>query len=280
MDIALLKTFLEVARLRHFGHAAEKLCVTQSAVSARIKLLESTLGEELLSRKRNDIQLTPAGQRLIRHAESIVRGWERARQELALEPEIASIAIGFSFDLWDAMVRDWSGNLWINEPDLALQLEMHTLAVLSERVAAGQLDVAFLFEPPQIPGIEIFKVSEINLCLYSTEAGQSMEQAFTQNYILVDWGMSFGIRHAAFYGDRPAPKIRTSTGSMAKELLTTQGGAAYLSEQSVQSDLDHSLLHLVTDAPVINRPVFTIYRTGRDDEKRLVELIKQLDHFA
>ena len=40
MDIDLLRTFLEVYRTRHFGRTAENLYLTQSAVSARIRLLE------------------------------------------------------------------------------------------------------------------------------------------------------------------------------------------------------------------------------------------------
>ena len=40
MDIRFLTTFIEVAKTRHFGKAAENLYLTQSAVSARIKLLE------------------------------------------------------------------------------------------------------------------------------------------------------------------------------------------------------------------------------------------------
>ena len=44
MDIALLKTFLEVAKTRHFGRAAENLYITQAAVSARIKQMEEDLG--------------------------------------------------------------------------------------------------------------------------------------------------------------------------------------------------------------------------------------------
>ena len=69
MDIELLRTFLAVVRTRHFGRAADELCVTQSAVSARIRQLEKTLGKPLFSRIRNNIQLTPEG----RQAASLVR---------------------------------------------------------------------------------------------------------------------------------------------------------------------------------------------------------------
>jgi DNA-binding transcriptional LysR family regulator len=72
MDIDLLKTFLEVNRTRHFGRAAENLFLTQSAVSARVRQLEDTIGVPLFTRTRNDIQLTPAGTRLLKYAESIL----------------------------------------------------------------------------------------------------------------------------------------------------------------------------------------------------------------
>ena len=106
MDIDLLKTFLEVYRTRHFGRTAENLYLTQSAVSARIRLLEETLGVPLFTRTRNDIQLTPAGTRLLKYAESILNAWSRARQDTALgEEDKISLAIGASYSLWDILLQ-------------------------------------------------------------------------------------------------------------------------------------------------------------------------------
>ena len=79
MDIDLLRTFLEVQRTRHFGHAAKSLFVTQSAVSSRIRLLEEMVGAQLFTRTRNDIQLTSAGKRLLKTAEAILHLWEEAK---------------------------------------------------------------------------------------------------------------------------------------------------------------------------------------------------------
>lgn len=72
MDTELLKTFLEVSRTRHFGRAAESLYLTQSAVSFRIRQLENQLGANLFTRHRNNIRLTPAGERLLPYAESLM----------------------------------------------------------------------------------------------------------------------------------------------------------------------------------------------------------------
>ena len=63
MDIDLLRTFLEVERLRHFRKAADELFITQAAVSSRIKLLEEILGVQLFTRQKRQIDLTPQGHR-------------------------------------------------------------------------------------------------------------------------------------------------------------------------------------------------------------------------
>ncbi len=72
MDTELLKTFLEVSRTRHFGRAAEALYLTQSAVSFRIRQLENQLGVNLFTRHRNNIRLTPAGEKLLPYAETLM----------------------------------------------------------------------------------------------------------------------------------------------------------------------------------------------------------------
>ncbi|MGR5543027.1 LysR family transcriptional regulator, partial [Vibrio campbellii] len=61
MDVKVFRTFLEVARTKHFGKASENLYITQAAVSARIKQLENYFDTQLFTRDRNNIKLTSAG---------------------------------------------------------------------------------------------------------------------------------------------------------------------------------------------------------------------------
>ena len=84
MDINDFRTFIEVSRTRHFGQAAKNLFITQSAVSARIRLLEDVLGKKLFVRQRNNIQLTPEGEQLLAHAEIITTAWNNARQTIGV----------------------------------------------------------------------------------------------------------------------------------------------------------------------------------------------------
>ncbi|SUI42672.1 HTH-type transcriptional regulator gltC [Serratia marcescens] len=102
MDTELLKTFLEVSRTRHFGRAAESLYLTQSAVSFRIRQLENQLGANLFTRHRNNIRLTPAGERLLPYAESLMNTWQLAKKEVVRSLQHTELSIGATASLWEA----------------------------------------------------------------------------------------------------------------------------------------------------------------------------------
>ncbi len=275
MDIALLKTFLEVSRTRHFGQAAERLHVTQSAVSARIKLLEEALGTELFVRKRNDLQLTASGGRLKRHAEAIVNEWNRARQELLLEPAVEQVlALGFQLDLWSMVGAGYIDRLLAGEPRFALRLETLSQAALAEQVASGTLDMAFVFDAPPIQDLAIRQLGDVALMLVSTAPGATLASALGEGYVYVDWGTAFSLDHSRLLGDRPAPRLRAGFGLLALDLLMARGGSAFLAEPMADPALRAGRLHRVADAPVIERQVFCVYRSGRADEDLLLAVAR------
>jgi DNA-binding transcriptional LysR family regulator len=274
MDTTLLKTFLEVARLRHFGKAADRLFVTQSAVSARIKQLEDTLGVTLFSRKRNDIQLTAAGQRLRAHAETIVRAWERARKELALQPGVsASLAVGHAPDLWEIVGRDWVLAAKAAHPDLALHLELGPQTALAEGLQVGRLDLIVVFDAPAANDLALHDLGRVRLQLVSSRSALSPAKALSERYILVDWGTSFAISHQRHFGELATPMIRVTQGRQALDLILAEGGSAYLPQSQVAAAVAAGRLHLVADAPVIERGVVAVHRAGRDDDDLLQALV-------
>lgn len=272
MDVALLKTFLEVARTRHFGKAAEALYVTQSAVSARIKLLESNLGVELFTRRRNDIQLTPAGNRLRKHAETIVRGWERARHDVASDSEFGgALAVGCQRDLWNILLLRWVIDMRRHTPEAVLNIDIQAPDVLVQRLVSGVLDLAFLFEPPQISDLEIRSVAEIPLILVTDRPDLDLTRAVGQDYLTVDWGGAFAQSFAENFPDMPLPRIRLGSGALALDLLLAMGGAAYLAEPMVRRHLEEERLFSVKDAPVITRHAFAVSRPGEGKRRGLME---------
>lgn len=267
MDIESLRTFLEVVRTRHFGKAAEELCVTQSAVSARIRHLEQTLGVSLFTRQRNNIQLTPEGRQLQKHAETIVQVWIRARQETGLRAEFThGLAVGAMWDLWETLLRDWVAKLRRDVPETALQVEAGTADLLIRKLLEGVIDLAVLFEPPRLPELELRELGCVNLVLASTQRGQPLEQAFESGYIMVDWGTAFAHAHARHFPDMPAAALHVNLGALALRHLQHSHGAAYLPEQLLVTANSSRQLYRVRHAPSIERPVYAIYRSGSDRE--------------
>ena len=105
MDINLARTFLEIVACHSFVQAAERLHVTQTAVSARVKTLEDLLGRQLFVRNKAGASLTPAGEQFVRHAMTLVQVWERARQQMAVPPDRrALVTVGCEISLWQPLL--------------------------------------------------------------------------------------------------------------------------------------------------------------------------------
>lgn len=82
MDIDVLKSLAAVAETGSFSRAATSLCISQSAVSKRIKLLEEHLGVTLLDRSGPAMQLTSAGKIVVKNAKAVVELCNRCVDEL------------------------------------------------------------------------------------------------------------------------------------------------------------------------------------------------------
>ena len=77
MDLVALRSFVTVVEEASFSRAAERLHVAQPAVSQQVRRLERQLGAALLRRSTRRVDLTPAGERLLPRARSILADVER-----------------------------------------------------------------------------------------------------------------------------------------------------------------------------------------------------------
>lgn len=267
MDLELLRTFLELNRTRHFGRAAETLQITQAAVSSRLKTLEQLLGVALFDRTRREIRLTPAGSRLIRHAELQIAAWRVARQDVSRAGASEQLVIGGSLRLWDVLLQRWLHDLRHAKPDMAILAESQTAEVLTRRLIDGTLDVAIMLEPAQLDNLQIREITRIELVCVSSEAGLTIDRALASQYLFVDWGLAFGLDHRRMFPDAPESMTRVSHPKMALEYLTAIGGSAYLPLSMIRRELASETLHRVKDAPAIQRQAFATFavRSSRLD---------------
>jgi len=169
MNIDLARTFLEIVDTGNFNRAAERLSVTQSTVSMRIKALEDELGRPLFVRSKSGTQLTAAGMQFRRYATTMVRVWEQARQELALPPGFRTVlTVGGEVSLWDRLLVQWIPWMRTAMPDVALRVEVGLSDGLMRKLIEGLLDVCVMYSPTSRPGLHIEKLVDERLVLVST----------------------------------------------------------------------------------------------------------------
>jgi len=82
MHASVLKYFVEVAQSGSVRKASERLYVAASAVNRQILKLEDELGTELFDRMPGGLRLNPAGERLLRHVQETLHGYQVLRTEL------------------------------------------------------------------------------------------------------------------------------------------------------------------------------------------------------
>lgn len=277
MDTELLKTFIEVQRTRHFGKAAENLYLTQSAVSFRIRQLEQQLGVHLFSRYRNNIQLTSAGERLLPHAEAMLTALQRAKQDVAVSAEQAiQLSIAATANIWDAFLLQGFISMQQALPGLSWRAESLGREQIARQVMERHFDLAILFDAPKVEEMQIDKLGDIQLLPVTTQSGYTAQSAMSKQYILVDWGTAFDIQHARHFPDLPPPQLRTGSARIALELMQQGGGSAYLPQTMVQPLLEDGSLHLIADAPVMQRELFAVSLPKAAHRLKIADIIAQL----
>ena len=274
MDTELLRTFLEVERTRHFGRAAENLYLTQAAVSSRIRQLENTLGVSLFNRHRNNINLTPAGERLKPHAEAVITSWNRAIQESSLgSHQTLQIAIGGPPNLWDSLLQEYLHQLYHHLPGIALRAIAHDRVSLIQQLLSHTMDIALMFDPPKVEELQTLKIQTINLLLVSSYPNMAFEQIFDHSYIQVDWGTSFNIKHSQLQENTVPPMMHTSSGRIALDFMLENGGSCYLPESIAKPYIDSEKLYLIPQAPTVSRDVYSAYLKSTDKKETLETVV-------
>ncbi|MEZ9851543.1 LysR family transcriptional regulator [Vibrio breoganii] len=280
MDVKVFKTFLEVAKERHFGRASENLYITQAAVSARIKQLESYFDTTLFIRDRNAIKLTSAGERLIGYAEVMVNTLQQAKFELSLDSGKAlQLTLAGTPNIWDAYLQNGLSVITDSFSGYGFIAESLSREQLNRNLLERTLDIAFVFDPLKSDELFSTKVADLELMLVSTSPN-SAEAAFSQGYVYVDWGTRFASEHAERHPKTPAPFLRTSTGRIALDFILEKGGTAYLPKSVVEPFITAGQLHLVKGIEEWKRPVYLSYRkssTSIDAIKQVEKLFSQID---
>jgi DNA-binding transcriptional LysR family regulator len=277
MDIELLRTFLEVNRTRHFGKAADTLCVTQAAVSARIKQLEGVLDTPLFERSRKEVKLTPEGHRLKGHAERILADWNKARQEVTAGGARNQLSVSSSPRLWDILLQRWLLDLRRFEPDLAIITHSVGQEGMTRQLIDGAIDLAFMLDPPNLESLQVQELAPLRLTLVASEPDLSHEEAMDDRFIYIDWGPAHNLELQRAFPDAQEPLTRLASARIGYDYLRALGGSAYLPLAMVGSSLRRKKLFRIPGAPVFEREAYAVYHVR---STRLALITRALSFFV
>lgn len=165
MELKLLRAFLAVVELRHFGHAAEVLAMSQPALSKQIVALEDSLGGRLFERGRHGAELTAFGAGFLPDAQTLVRDADeihaRAREASSGTRGYLRVGLGLStLTLAPQLIAEFRRR----HPNVSVTLNDLSSAEQSRRLLAGKLDVGFMRLPADA-GLEAFPVLDEALAL-------------------------------------------------------------------------------------------------------------------
>lgn len=225
MDIRFLSTFIEVANTRHFGKAAENLFLTQSAVSARIKLLEEYFQTTLFIRHRNSIQLTSAGDKLLPYAYQLNDTLKEAKRELQLESG-EFVVCGATQLASELQLTQTLTKIYEHFPDWSVKAEVLTLEGLSRQLHERVIDLAFSSEPLKSEEVISEPVFEQPLGLFATNSVP--ETPTGADFVSIEWGAK--AREALFqqFPQLREARLRTNSLRLAMASLEDEGGYVVL----------------------------------------------------
>lgn len=278
MDIALARTFLAVIQGGSFVAAAEKLHVTQSAVSLRVKKLEDLLGRTVFERSKAGVTLTPAGRQIERFAISSLRIWEEARHLVAVpETYERTLLIGANPSLLPRMAMRLVSRLESRLPTTAFKIDTGRPERLVQMMMEGSLDLAITYRPELRPGLQVHELFEEELVMVAVDEDLSTD--FDDRYVYIDWGSEFAAHHNAAFPEMAIPRTTFSIGALALDFVIRNRRAGYFPARVVREHIESGALHLVPHAPPFSYPCYAVTHADLDEDLRKT-VLTELDRLA
>ncbi len=140
-DALLLKTLVTVVDEDGFSRAAQKLHLTQSAVSGHVRRLEEQIGKPLLTRTTRSQQLTADGERLVSYARTILALNRDAWTDLTRTPFHGRLRIGVSEDFVEARLLRTVQDFAAQYPGMEIEVQVNIPGTLLALMKQGHLEV-------------------------------------------------------------------------------------------------------------------------------------------
>lgn len=282
MDLNQLRAFAAVADTGQLTRAAERLHLSQPALSAQIKALEEKLAVRLFERTSNGMQATRAGRELLAHAEKVLAAAEALRQAaLAVRGEVAGrLRIGTLSDPQSIRLGDMLGRAVERFPLLELELHHEITGAALEAVRDGSLDASFYYGDITSPQVRGLALRELVYCVAApVEWKQRIDGAGWRELAALPWIVTPQISshhrliRAIFseHGVAPAKVIEADNESVISNLVSMGLGVSLMRlDLALQRERDVCIWPKAR----VRTTLWFIYRAERASDPLIAALLK------
>jgi DNA-binding transcriptional LysR family regulator len=165
MDFDQLTTFVQVAKLKSFSKAGQKVFRSQSAVSAQIRQLEQAYKAKLLDRSAKSVELTPSGEVLFEFAERLLRLRDESMQVVADRGNLVQgpVAFGANEATCLYLLPDIFGEFQRRYPLVNISIYRNFSHKILQRLEEGSLDLGIVTLPVKSPNLKMHVINRDRL---------------------------------------------------------------------------------------------------------------------
>jgi len=253
MDTRQLAAFCEVVERKSFSHAAERLGVTQPAVSLQVRSLEKRLGTRLLDRSGRRVEPTEAGQRLYRLAQRMLTLEDQLLEEVSSADAVGvlrgELALGASTGPGGTVVPVLLGEFQREHPELSVALSISDTNRVIEQVAERELELGIVGASPRHRGVvfEPFFRDEVILVVPPGHrfAGKEISLADLRGEPLILMQEGAGVRQVIEHELRNGPvrlrdldvHLELGLQESVKSAVAAGFGVTFISRSGVEAEL-------------------------------------------
>jgi LysR family carnitine catabolism transcriptional activator len=191
--------FVNVAQSLTFAEAAQKLYLSQPALSTSIKNMETQLGGQLFARSTRKVMLTPEGKAFLPVAKRLIADWDGALNDVqnlfSVQQGRLTVAAMPSFA--EGHLAKILQEYHQQHPNIRLRVIDVVMEQVIEAVQSKRADIGFVFEPENLQGLEFYPLLTDNFCVVmhredpaAMMKSVSLEQVAAQPLVTTNIGSS------------------------------------------------------------------------------------------
>lgn len=283
MDTRQLAAFCAVVERKSFSQAAERLGVTQPAVSLQVRALEERLGQRLLDRSGRRVEPTEAGRRLYRGAQRMLQLEEQLREDVAAADEgrlTGTLEIGASTGPGAHLVPLLLCEFQLANPELRVALSISDTQAVIERVAARELELGVVGALRRHRSLEFEPIARDEIVLavppgHPKAGGRvSLDELRKETLIVMQEGagvrqvVEAELREAGLRVRGLGSRLELGLQESVKSAVAAGYGVAFISRTAIEGELAAGTLATARVAKIEpSRQIYLVKARGRSSTR-------------